>query len=118
MRERKESGEMTEFSLITVCFHPGEKLRKTLESALRQTYGNFELIVKDGGSRDGSLEAVPDLLADPRVRVFVEKDTGIYDAMNIAVSEARGDWTAFMNAGDEYFSDHVFKDIFEIVKFF
>ena len=81
---------MCEFSLITVCLNPGEKLRGTLESALRQTYGDFELLIKDGGSTDGSIEGVSDLLEDPRIRVINRKDKSIYDAMNQAVEESKG----------------------------
>ncbi|HBA49176.1 MAG TPA: glycosyltransferase, partial [Lachnospiraceae bacterium] len=74
------------FSVITVCLNPGEKLYETLDSVLRQSYRNVEVILKDGGSKDGSVtkwqkehEADPDA---GEVRIFVENDTGIYDAMN------------------------------------
>ena len=41
------------FSIIVVCLNPGPKLNQTLDSILSQTYPSFEIIVKDGGSRDG-----------------------------------------------------------------
>lgn len=93
---------MCMFSLITVCLNPGEKLRTTLNSALEQTCGDFEILVKDGGSRDGSLEQNEELFKDPRIRVYNEKDTGIYDAMNQAVSHARGQYVFFLNCGDRF----------------
>ncbi len=99
------------FSLLTVCFNPGEKLRETLESALRQTCGDFELIVKDGGSSDGSLEKNQDLLSDPRVRVYTEKDTGIYDAMNQAVGHASGKYLFFLNCGDTLYDENVLEKV-------
>ena len=43
------------FSIIVVCLNPGPKLNQTLDSILSQTYPSFEIIVKDGGSRDGSI---------------------------------------------------------------
>ena len=47
---------MVRFSIITVCLNAGQDLLDTVQSTLRQTYENFEIIVKDGGSRDGSME--------------------------------------------------------------
>lgn len=99
------------FSLITVCLNPGDKLRKTLESALKQTCGDFELIVKDGGSSDGSLEKNRELLKDPRIRVITEKDTGIYDAMNQAVSHAEGQYIFFLNCGDTLYDETVLEKV-------
>ena len=54
----------------------------TITYTLCQTYENFEIIVKDGFSTDGSVEKLP---ADDRIRLVRKKDTGIYDAMNQAV---------------------------------
>jgi glycosyltransferase involved in cell wall biosynthesis len=80
-----------------------------LESALGQDFSNFEILVKDGGSTDGSVDAIehryaPANAGDARVRIVRRQDTGIYDAMNQAVSEARGEYLLFMNCGD-YFAD-------------
>lgn len=95
------------FSLLTVCYNPGEKLRRTVESALRQTYTDFELIIKDGVSKDGSLESISDLLADPRIHVYSERDKGIYDAMNRAVELATGKYVFFLNCGDLLYDEGV-----------
>ncbi len=119
------------FSVITVCLNSGEKLRETVESALGQDFSDFEILVKDGGSTDGSVDAIEHRYApagrssdqpgqeragdaaapsgqakagDARVRIVRRQDTGIYDAMNQAVSEARGEYLLFMNCGD-YFAD-------------
>ena len=102
---------MCEFSLLTVALNPGDKLRGTLESALSQTFQDFELVLKDGGSTDGSLEAVADLLADPRIRVITKKDTGIYDAMNQAVQEATGKYVYFLNCGDKLYDETVLEKV-------
>ena len=50
----------TFFSIVIVSLNPGQKLVKTLQSVLRQEYGNFEVILKDGGSTDGSLKEEAD----------------------------------------------------------
>lgn len=92
------------FSIITVCFNAGDKLKNTLENILAQTYTDYEIIVKDGGSSDKSLEFIP---KDERIKVFSEKDKGIYDAMNAAVSKASGDYVIFMNCGDSFYDENV-----------
>ena len=87
------------FSVVVVCLNPGEKLNQTLGSILSQTYDDYEIVVKDGGSRDGAVEA---MRGDPRIRLFREKDSGIYDAMNQAVTHAEGDFVLFLNCGDSF----------------
>lgn len=123
------------FSIIVVCLNPGQKLQSTMDSILEQTCRDFEVIVKDGGSTDGSVElwrqgaktadseeprrqsAKLDGVVEPwghsselngaRVRFFQEKDEGIYDAMNQAVSHAAGDFVLFMNCGDKFADEKV-----------
>ena len=95
---------MVKFSILVVCLNPGEKLLKTVESILGQTCGDYEIIVKDGGSADGSIEKLPE---DTRIRVFREKDKGIYDAMNQAVGRAAGEYIYFLNCGDVFYDKDV-----------
>lgn len=90
------------FSIIVVCLNAGDKLSKTVDSILTQTYQNAEIIVKDGMSTDGSVERLPD---DPRIRILRQRDTGIYDAMNQGIGMAEGDYLLFLNCGD-YFYDY------------
>lgn len=92
------------FSVIVVALNPGEKLRQTIDSVLCQTYSDYEIVVKDGGSEDGSPEMLP---RDSRIRIVTESDRGIYDAMNQAVSKAQGEYILFLNCGDLLFDEHV-----------
>ena len=85
------------FSIVVVCLNPGNKLRPTIESVLCQQYGNYEIIIKDGGSADGSLDDLP---ADSRIRILKGKDGGIYDAMNQALPCLGGQYVLFLNCGD------------------
>ena len=94
------------FSVICVTLNPGEKLRETVSSVLGQTYKNIELIIKDGGSNDNSLDFL-DSLKDARIKVVREKDKSIYDGMNMAVREASGDYYIFLNSGDLFADDKV-----------
>lgn len=89
------------FSIIVVCYNAGEKLKKTIESIRSQTETDYEIIVQDGFSTDGSVEK---LAAGADLKLFRERDGGIYDAMNRAVSHAAGKYLFFLNCGD-YFAD-------------
>ncbi len=95
---------MVKFSVIVVALNPGEKLKKTIDSVLCQTCGDYEIVVKDGGSSDGSVETLPE---EPRIRLFTEPDTGIYDAMNQAVRKAQGEYILFLNCGDVFYDRQV-----------
>lgn len=90
------------FSVVVVCRDAGEKLHSTVESILSQTESDFEIVVKDAMSSDGSVEALPD---DARIRVIREKDAGIYDGMNAALRHAKGRFILFLNCGDLFASD-------------
>ena len=96
------------FSIITVCLNPGESLSKTLESIEKQTYKDYEVIIKDGGSTDGSLSCVP---KDIRFRISYGSDKGIYDAMNLASSGVSGDVVIFLNCGDLFYDEKVLENI-------
>ena len=105
-------------SIITVCRNPGRSLVKTMESILAQDYRDYEYIIKDGGSDDGTLDLIneySDRFASAGVsfKLFSEDDNGIYDAMNKAVLRANGTWVNFMNAGDCFYSSTVLSEIFE-----
>ena len=95
------------FSVITVCFNAGDKLKATIDNILAQTFDDYELLIEDGGSTDESLKTVPE---DPHINIYVEKDKGIYDAMNKAVSKAKGDYVIFMNCGDYFFDEKVLEN--------
>ena len=90
-----------------VCLNPGDKLNQTLDSIFAQTSKDYEIVVKDGGSKDGSIEQ---MRQKERIQLYVEKDTGIYDAMNQAVAHARGEFILFMNCGDVFYKETVLED--------
>lgn len=79
-------------------------------SVFKQTYENFELIVIDGVSTDGTLDVIEKY--KNKISVFVsEPDTGIYNAMNKGVERAKGDFLVFLNAGDEFYDENVLKNV-------
>jgi glycosyltransferase involved in cell wall biosynthesis len=103
------------FSIVVVALNPGSRLKITLDSILSQTYDNYEIIVKDGGSTDGSVES---MIGNPDNRIcFIRhKDTGIYDAMNQAVSCAEGDYVLFLNCGDIFYDKNVLENTVKYIK--
>lgn len=87
-------------SIITASLNSGTKLAATVASVAGQSV-DYEHLIFDGGSRDGSLSLVETLAAaDPRIRVFSQSDHGVYDAMNKAISQAAGRYVYFLGAGD------------------
>ena len=94
------------FSVIVVSLNAGSKLIETINNVLSQKEVDLEIVLKDGLSSDGSLDAVK-ALNDARVRIFEQKDTGIYDGMNHGISNATGDYYIFMNCGDFFYDENV-----------
>jgi len=101
------------FSIITVCLNSSQTIEKTIQSVLNQTCSNYEYIVIDGVSNDGTLEIVRKLLNDNKVinSIVSEKDNGIYDAMNKGIKIANGDWILFLNSGDFLFDKYVLEKV-------
>ncbi|TYR38235.1 glycosyltransferase [Sphingobacterium phlebotomi] len=96
-------------SIITVNLNNIEGLKNTLESVRKQTYKEFEYIVIDGASTDGSVELIKN---SPIVDSWIsEKDTGVYEAMNKGIEKASGDYLLFLNSGDLLFSNNVIEAV-------
>lgn len=89
------------FSILVVCLNPGKKLKLTIDSILAQSCQDYEVIIKDGGSTDGSVEQLRQELAE-QVEIVTKADAGIYDAMNQAVALSRGKFIYFLNSGDSF----------------
>lgn len=104
------------YSIIVVCLNAGERLHDTIESILQQKYSNYEIIVKDGGSSDGSVEELQAAFHDERMHIHIRKDNGIYDAMNQAVQLAQGEYDLFLNAGDSFYDETVLDKITEEIE--
>ena len=96
-------------SIIIVTFNAIEKLRLTIENIMTLESDNYEIVVQDGASTDGTTDYLSGL--DSRVRWLSEPDGGIYDAMNRAIDRARGKYLWFINAGDRIWSNKVLDSI-------
>lgn len=97
---------MPELSIITVCFNEAARIALTCESIVNQTFQDFEWIVIDGGSTDGTLEILKRYA--PRMNYVVsEPDRGIYHAMNKGIAQAHGMYLLFLNGGDYLYQPDV-----------
>lgn len=96
------------FSILVVSLNAGEKLVQTVESILRQEFTDYEVVVKDGGSKDDSVELLQEFMKQQptevrsRVRIQKEKDGSIYEGMNQATKLALGEYYYFLNCGDVF----------------
>lgn len=96
---------MNKISIITVNYNNCIGLQNTIYSVLEQTFQDFEFIIIDGGSTDGSKQIIQDC---SRVDYWVsEKDSGIYSALNKGIKVATGEYLIFMNGGDTFYSTNV-----------
>lgn len=101
-------------SIITVCYNDKAGLARTLESVSNQICKDFQYIVIDGASEDGSCELLKqyDEIIDYKVS---EKDNGIYNAMNKGIAQARGEYCLFLNAGDSLYSHDTIESVLPLL---
>jgi pterin-4a-carbinolamine dehydratase len=101
--ERSNSADRPLISVITVVYNGASNLEQTIQSVINQDCQNFEYIIIDGGSSDGTIEII-EKYAD-RIDYWMSgRDAGLYDAMNRGIDLAAGEWLNFMNCGD-FFAD-------------
>ena len=101
--------EKNKLSIVTVVKNSSNTIEKTIKSVLSQNYKNFEYIIIDGGSNDGTLEIVQKY-KDRISKIISENDYGIWDAMNKGINLAEGDIIGFLNSGDIYYQ-HTFFNV-------
>jgi len=97
-------------SIITINFNNAHGLKKTIESVITQTFSNFEYIVIDGGSTDGSIELIQNF-SDKLAYWVSEPDKGIYHAMNKGITKATGDYLVFLNSGDVFVDSNIIENM-------
>src|SRR5437016_9044302 len=97
-------------SVVTASFNSEATIGFTIESFLRQSHPEKEMLVIDGASGDGTLKIVESFGSDA-VRVFSEPDKGVYDAMNKGFHLYQGDAVGFLNSDDTFHDDSVLADI-------
>lgn len=101
---------MPKVSIITVNLNNLIGLQKTVKSVLNQTFKDFEFIIVDGNSEDGSKEYINEISRHLTLWVS-EADTGIYNAMNKGIKMATGDYVYFLNSGDIFFDNGTLENV-------
>jgi glycosyltransferase involved in cell wall biosynthesis len=98
------------YSIITINYNNKDGLDSTIKSLINQTSKDFEYIIIDGGSTDGSINVIKQ--NEKFISYWVsEKDKGVYNAMNKGIAIAKGDYCIFMNSGDCFHSPNVLTSI-------
>jgi glycosyltransferase involved in cell wall biosynthesis len=87
------------FSIVTACLNRKDLIDRAIQSVLAQEYPDFEHIVIDGGSSDGTLRVLEEY---PHLKVTSEPDQGMYDAWNKGLMQASGEIIGFLNSDDRY----------------
>lgn len=100
-------------TIITINLNNASGLEKTMQSVASQVWGDFEFVVVDGASTDGSLDIIQGFcpLFGDRLRWVSEPDNGIYNAMNKGIQMSSGKYLLFLNSGDWLVDSMVLKDI-------
>ena len=101
-------------SIVTVVFNGAVPLEKTILNIRQQSHTDFEHVIIDGGSTDGTVDVIKKY--DDKIAFWVsEKDQGIYDAMNKSLQFAHGKWLIFLNAGDTFYDENSLKSFVDFV---
>jgi glycosyltransferase involved in cell wall biosynthesis len=107
-------------SIITINYNNAAGLKKTIDSVALQTYTDFEHIIVDGASTDGSVDEIFAYSQSPianrhKITWISEPDTGIYNAMNKGVRLARGEYTLMLNSGDYLVNNSVVEKVMPLL---
>ena len=102
-------------SVIIAVYNGNSKqynIQRTIESVMSQTYKNWELVIIDGGSTDGTIELIKEYDKKNKLGYWVsEKDKGIFDALNKGVKNAKGDILYFICSDDFLYSNDIFEKV-------
>ena len=110
--EKKKNTRHMKLSIITIAYNNLEGLKETYRSIRQQTFRDYEWIVIDGGSTDGTKEFLEE--HDAELAYWCsEPDKGVYNAQNKGTAHAKGAYSIYMNSGDSFFADNVLEKVFE-----
>ena len=98
------------FSIIIPTYNSESSLKITLDSILEQTFGDFEIVILDGNSKDTTV-LIAESYHDSRIKISSEPDKGVYDAMNKGIQQAKGEWLYFLGSDDYLFSNTVLEEV-------
>jgi len=100
--------EQPYFSVIMPVYNRAELVKQSIDSVLRQTFQDFELICINDGSTDNTLEVLSELeKIDSRIKVVSHENKGRCQARNSGIAHAKGKWIAFLDSDDFYLDNHL-----------
>lgn len=102
--------EHMKLSIITINYNNKAGLQKTIDSVICQTWKDYEWIIIDGGSTDGSKELIEQYQQHFSYWCS-EPDNGVYNAMNKGIDKAQGEYLLFLNSGDVLYDEHVLQKV-------
>lgn len=88
-------------SIVIPLYNKEQSITSTLQTVLKQTFQDFEIVIVDDGSTDHSVEEV-NKVVDPRIRLIQQPNAGVSSARNRGIEEAKGEYIAFLDADDEW----------------
>lgn len=108
---------MAYFTVITTCFNSSRTIKDTLESILNQSFKDYEYIIYDAGSTDGTVDILEAYRPkfNGRMRYVSESDEGIYDGMNKGVRNASGKYVSILNS-DDFYHKEALRRVYDVVK--
>ncbi|WP_440680319.1 glycosyltransferase family 2 protein [Candidatus Pelagibacter sp. HIMB1517] len=104
---------MVKFSIITCCLNSQETIVKCIDSVKKQNFKDYEHIIVDGGSTDKTLSKIKKNKYS-RLKLFVHKKKGIYQAFNFGLKKSSGNIVHFLNSDDFYSSNNILKKVYLI----
>jgi len=104
------------FSVVVPLYNKADSVSGTVRSVLEQTFTDFELIVVDDGSTDGSLDAIASF-RDDRIRVITQVNGGVSRARNAGIAAARASYVALLDADDVWHADFL-KRIHNLIRIY
>jgi glycosyltransferase involved in cell wall biosynthesis len=104
-------------SVIVPVYNVEDYIEKSLDSLLKQTYKNFEVLIVNDGTQDNSIELAKDIVKDDERFIFLEKENGgLSDARNYGINYAKGNYLTFLDSDDYYDSCFLEKMLSKIIE--
>lgn len=101
-------------SIIIPTYNSSSVIGNCINSVLSQTCEQYEILILDNLSSDNTLSIV-DSFQSEKIRVFSHKDNGIYDALNMGIEYATGEWLYFLGSDDHLLDDNVLSDVYDVM---
>lgn len=110
-----------DFTIVTVTYNAENSIAETVETVFNQEVNfDYEYLLLDGESKDNTVQIFNEIASKyhnehVHYSISIEKDDGIYDAMNKGIQKASGQYIIFMNSGDVFYHNHVLQNVHDVV---